>query len=202
MSSIPSPLRIYCLPILLGVCFSMQMNSPARAQESDLEAVLKCDEIEEPADRLKCFDTVVEALKQKGVQAGSDVASAQEQPSETPPPVQQPTPEELFGDPPPPPKPRRPARAEAREAAPVEPEKPERLNEITSGVRRFWKNNDGDYVIVLENGQIWQALDASRLSIPDDPVEATVKRALFGGYRMVVRNKNRRGFSGKVKRIR
>ncbi len=181
----------------------------AQAQGSDLESVLACDKIKEPEDRLKCFNTIVEILKQRSGQAGNPSAGSESdlavgdtsQSAPVPPAVEQATPEDLFGNPPPPPPPRKLAR-EARPESPAEPEKARQLRKISSGIRRFWRNNDGDYVILLENGQIWQTLDASSLSIPQDPVEATVKRGFLGGYKMVVRNQSRRGLSGKVKRIR
>lgn len=212
---------LYWLIFMAGI-------SVGYTQDDDLEAVLACDKIEEAADRLKCFDTVVEALKQKP--QSSDHGLAKDQTGSAsdpapPPPVLAPTPEEAFGDPP---EPQISARERARLArqaklaqeatreaakddpqavvaqppAVQKPEKPKKLSRLTSEIRRFWKNNDDDYVIVLENGQIWQTLDASSLTIPQDPIEATIKRGFLGGYKMVVRNRSREGFSGKVKRIR
>jgi len=69
---------------------------------------------------------------------------------------------------------------------------------LTVKLISYWRNAQRDYVLELDNGQIWQALDGSTLSIPQDANEVTIKKSLFGGFKMTVRNQNRRGVSGKV----
>lgn len=188
--------------VIIGLTIGLAVSGESLyAQEPSLEEVLKCDEINDAAERLKCFDAVVELLKaappqqpladQKPVESEQDSAVAPAAPKPSP----QPTPEQLFGDPPPP-------KVTSRSGDSSQPERPKELREVISGLKNYWRNNDKDYVVVLENGQIWQTLDGSRLSIPSNPVDVRIKKNFLGSYVMVVRNSKRSGMSGKVKRIR
>lgn len=171
--------------VLILLSFSLQ------AQETSVESLLRCDEINDTTERLKCFDTLVEMLKQSQQQALKPATPSDDNEAIAkldPPPPPPATPEELFGDPPEPKEPR--------------PGEPKELTEITSGLKNFWLNNDKDYVIVLENGQIWQTLDGSTLRFPANPVDVRIKKNFFGSYVMEIRNATRAARSGKVRRIR
>ncbi len=193
-----STLSAGIIGLIIGLAVSGQS---LYAQEPSLEEVLKCDEINDAAERLKCFDAVVELLKAAPPQQPlADQKPADSEQDDTvspvvPEPPPQPTPEQLFGDPPPP-------KVTSRSGDSSQPERPKELREVISGLKNYWRNNDKDYVLVLENGQIWQTLDGSRLSIPSNPVDVRVKKNFLGSYIMVVRNSKRSGVSGKVKRIR
>lgn len=179
--------------------FLLQSTRPLHAQEASLEEVLKCDEINDAVERLKCFDTVVDLLKSSPpnpVSANDKApASSQSGTNATPPvpPPPPPTAEELFGDPPPP-------KLAKGETPP--PNTPKEIKEIISGLKNYWINNDRDYVIVLDNGQIWQTLDGSTLRFPSNPSEVRVRKNFLGSYIMEIRNEKRGGRTGKVKRIR
>ncbi len=147
----------------------------ANAQESVANALLACDRLSVPTNRLACFNDIVLRLK------AGEVAPVE---NRARPPVADSGPAA--------PRTSRPAVAEAnsipedfglegklkplgkRQAEPV----------LTAKVVRHWENNLGHLVVHLDNDQIWIEVAGYDAKIPAGEATVEIKPGRFGGYRM------------------
>ncbi|UTW55752.1 hypothetical protein [Kordiimonas sp. SCSIO 12610] len=153
--------------------------SSAHAQDGQVQDLLQCDQIKDSEDRLACFNTIVEKLKED-----PDSFHEQRRESEGKKPDFK---RRYSGD-----------DAFGRSSKYYQEATPDR---ITSGLKRYWKNARGRYTFYLDNGQIWQETSGSSLSIPNKPTNVIIKKGLFGSYSIKIKNTKYSGRSGKVKRV-
>ena len=151
------------------------MAPAASAQSASPKDLLQCDKIKEPEDRLACFNTIVEKLKEdpeafkrsmhggqrardgKSSSGGSGVSEfgSEYKPRNTP-------------------------------------------SKITARVKRYWRNAHGKYFFYLENGQVWKETSGSHLKLTKKVKEVKIKKGVMGGYRIIVKGSPK---PGRVKRI-
>jgi hypothetical protein len=178
---------------------------PAHASDDLATAISKCAALNDNTARLVCYDkiagrpTTIVIAPQTEVQApppaknegeswfgiadwfGSDKAS----------PAVQTTPKQFGSE-----------NLPAPPAAPGVPPPAEPLDHITATVSDFAYNPFGRFVVFLDNGQIWQQLEAdtdrARFSKTKKD-QVTISRGLIGSYNLVIEGHN--GLY-KVKRIK
>jgi len=160
-----------------SICLAMFMtfSFTANAQSSSPQDLLQCDKIKKPEDRLSCFNTIVEKLKEDpnafkrathGGQKGRDGNRSNSSNN---------SPE--FG------KTFKPRNT---------PKK------ITARVKRYWQNLRGKWHFYLENGQVWKETSGSHLRLTKKVEEVRIKKGLMGGYIIVIKGAPT---TGRVKRI-
>ena len=185
---------------------------PARADDDLATAVGRCAALSDNTARLVCYDkaagrpTTIEVAPQ--VQASPPAQTAAGAPpakdegeswfgiadwfgSDKASPALQTTPKQFGSE-----------NLSAPPAAPGTPTPPEPLDQITATLADFAYNPYGRFVAFLDNGQIWQQLEAdtnqARFSkSPKDKV--TISRGFMGSYNLVIDGHN--GLF-KVKRIK
>lgn len=191
------------------------------------EQLLACDRISDPAEKMACFNAVVDNLKQ------SPAASAAKSPSESPPSIA-PASEAPAAI--------APATGATAAAIPTEPSEPEPAAELESSspgempdeptanseivvddfgledqeaaeakqkemeqraksetgtvhatIVRSEKSGLNHFVVLLDNGQVWEETDGSRRLVGLPPIGTPVKvyKGRLGGYRMKVGDDNR-----------
>lgn len=177
-----------CTTALLGLAFA------ATAHDVVPDAIRKCAGIGEAAARLECYD--------RAVATGTTVPAAGASEAAVPPPDvtrnAAPTgapaatagaaavlsPEEKFG-----------VTGELKRAKEPKPEEPA-LEQLVGKVKALRKAPSGEYVVTLENGQVWRQLTAATMMIkPGDQV--TIKPRSMGSYWMT----DPTGRGSRVKRI-
>jgi len=146
----------------------------ANAQSASPQDLLQCDKIKDPENRLACFNTIVEKLKEDpdafkrtmhGGQRGRDGKQASRGSSGD------------FG------KALKPRNT---------PKK------IIAKVKRYWKDGIGKWHFYLENGQVWKETSGSHMRFTKKVEEVKIKKGLIGGYLIIVDGAPR---TGRVKRI-
>ncbi len=149
------------------------------AQDNQVQDLLQCDQIKSSEDRLACFNTIVEKLKEN-----PDAFHEQRRENEGKKPdfKRRYSGDDAFGR----------SSKYFQEATP---------DKITSAIKRYWKNIHGRHTFYLENGQIWQETSGSGLSVPKNPTNVIIKKGLFGGYNIKIKSRKSSGRSGKVKRL-
>ena len=150
----------------------MLVASAAEAQGSSPQDLLACDKIKKADDRLACFNTIVEKLKEspdafkrssgsgaRGRDAGKSGSSSgfgsSSLPKNTP-------------------------------------------NRIVAKVKRYWQNYYGKWHFYLENGQIWKETSGSHMRLTRKVEEVKIKKGIMGGYLIVIDGAST---TGRVKRI-
>ncbi len=147
----------------------------ADATQDALAEIAKCADLQEPAARLKCFDTAAPRAKRALAEA-----QAREKrgildwfgfgrPSK---PVTKP---EDFGKP----------------AAPAEPGE---ITQLTATVTDFAKTPRGKSIFILDNGQVWRQLDSDTDEVFEPasgkPMKVTIEVGSFGGYNLSIEGRN------------
>jgi len=150
--------------------------APANAQSASPQDLLQCDKIKAPEDRLACFNTIVEKLKEDpdafkrsmhGGQRGRDGKQGSRSNNQS----------TDFG----------------RELRPRNTPK-----KITSKVKRYWRDGIGKWYFHLENGQVWKETSGSHMRFTKKVEEVKIKKGLIGGYLIIIEGAPR---TGRVKRI-
>lgn len=172
----------------LAVASPMALPAQPATGAADLA---RCRALAVPAERLACYDAIVDgafpppppappvAANPVTVPAGSVAPAAAA--------VAPPTPEDLFG--------LDPARSDARvrEAAGIG-----RVEELPLRVTEVRRDATGKAVLAFDNGQAWAQLDSTSVRLaPGDAV--VIRRAAFGSFLLVPATGNR---SIWVRRIR
>ncbi len=90
------------------------------------------------------------------------------------------------------------ARAEKKEQKQKEKEK--EVGPVHSTIMRSVKSGEYHFVVVLENGQVWEETDGSRrIGLPRVGMPVIITKGVFGSYRMKIGNDNR---VARVRRLR
>lgn len=100
-------------------------HTSAAQDQSDIEMILKCDNVKNPKDKLACFESAVSLFKKEQSREQSTRA----------------TPEGRFG-------------AETITAN-KKKKRFKGVSEIKVTIERFWERKNGKIVFVLTNGQVW-----------------------------------------------
>ncbi|HKE40546.1 MAG TPA: hypothetical protein VKG21_11960 [Casimicrobiaceae bacterium] len=148
----------------------------ADAIRDALSEMMKCVEINEPAERLKCFDSAVPTAK-------NALAVPEKAPEKSlldwfglnrpPKPV---TKTEDFGKPQP------------------EPGPGEEITEIKATVIQFARAKRNRALFVLDNGQVWKQLDGDTADVrdppSDEPIKVTIETGVLGSYNLMIDGRN------------
>jgi hypothetical protein len=161
----------------LAVLLSGAGLAPATAAERTTDALLACAKESDDAQRLRCFDAVVVALRK----APAPVAPAAAAAVAPPPAAPAPTAEQKFG-----------ARGE------IKPDKHEALTELTGTVTALGTKPRGELIVTLDNGQVWAEITTSSKIKLKTGDTVKIERGALGSYSLVAPN----GRSSKVSRIR
>lgn len=164
----------------------MGMILPAAAQDTrsvSTEDVYACADIAGDSERLACYDAAVGRLK--SAEDAGDVLTVTRDEVEK-------VKKESFGFS----IPSLPNFASSMFSGDEDDE----LKEQTAKVSRISQTPNGDFVVYLDNGQVWQQVDTTSVyySKKIGVENATVKSAALGSYRMQLDN----GVFFRVKRIR
>ncbi len=163
---------------LACACFSL-----AQAAEDTNDALLTCAKETDDARRLRCFDTVVADLRRAPAATAAARPSA---PVASPPAASAPVAapaisrEEKFG-----------ARGN------LDPARREALSEINGKVTEVGTLAHGEFVVTLDNGQVWVAKTATskvKVKVGD---AVTIEAGALGSYTLIAN-----GRSSKVSRVR
>jgi hypothetical protein len=198
---------------VLAALLALAMASPAAADpRSDLvDGMTKCAAIGDGVARLACYDALNPALK--AAQAAPPAAApAPEAPAVAPPPPapfvenrtagvptsEQTKPQQFGGEhlAPPPPPPGHEAEVAANQPPPT-------IDNITATVVDYSFNPYDKFIVILDNGQIWQQIES------DTGIKArfqkgekntvTISRGFIGSYNLVL---NDASIAYKVKRLK
>lgn len=135
---------------------------------SETEArLLACAEIDNQTDKLACFDSVAESLRQgsAGPEADGPPASG---------------PDSVSGS---------AAEGDAKkEVSPADGEKEQEEEPIQATVVRSWQNHDGRFSVELDNGQVWRETQGTRVGQPEQGDSVEISTGPFGSYRMKIEN--------------
>lgn len=163
-----------CAAIFFSLTFA---STGASAQSASPQDLLQCDKIKDPEDRLACFNTIVEKLKEDpdafkrtahGGQRGRDGKRANNRNSGN---------SSDFGK-----------TLKPRNTS----------NKIVAKVKRYWKDGIGKWHFYLENGQVWKETSGSHMRFTKKVEEVKIKKGLVGGYLIIIDGAPR---TGRVKRI-
>ena len=176
-----------------------------------IDGMAKCSAVADNAARLACYDALNPTVKA----AQAEPPAAAPPPGTTPPaqtadntpwydpfhvfgtsPRQQVRPEQFGGEnlAPPPPPPGTPAAAI--------PQEPQALDSITAVVADYSFNPYDKFLVILDNGQIWQQLEADSGKarfMKGEKNSVTISRGALGSYNLVV---NDSSLLFKVKRLK
>jgi hypothetical protein len=165
--------------ILVLASLAALVASPAYADATQdvLADMVKCADITDSAERLKCFDAAVPRAKNA---LTPPTPQAKEKSwldwfgfARPPAPVTKP---EDFGKPPP------------------EPAPGQEITEIRATVLEFGRTRRYRALFVLDNGQVWRQLDGDTAEVRDPPLDAvlkvTIERGALGSYNLIIDGKN------------
>ena len=151
---------------------------PAYADDARdaLEAIAKCADLTDSAERLKCYDAAAPKAK-------SALATPPQPAKETGVTV------ENYG------LPRAQPVTKAEDyGKPAPPPGPQEITSISSAVVEFAKTARGKALFFLANGQVWRQLDADGTELPFPPagttMKVTVENGFFGSYNLTVEGRN------------
>ncbi len=175
------------------------LAAKADPRQDVVDGMAKCAAIDAGADRLTCYDALYSQLRGAEGQAPSVAAAPPSSVAAPPPPVAdnrpwydpgriwgvspsaQTKPEQFGGEnlgPPP---------APPGEVAANQP--PPELDSITATVQDYSFNPYGKFIVVLDNGQIWQQLESdSDIAhfMKSQKNTVTISRGFIGSYNLVV----------------
>jgi hypothetical protein len=163
--------------VLLALVLTFPAGSVfADAAHDALAEITKCADIQDSAERLKCFDAAMPrargALAVPVPEAATKSGFLEWFGFSRPQPT---TKNEDFGKSPP-------------ETVPGE------INEIAANVLEFARTPRGKSVFILENGQVWRQLDSDGTVLADPPQGKTMKvlieRGVFGSYNLTIEGRN------------
>lgn len=158
---------LLAIPCLLGA---------AHAQSTSPKDLLQCDKIKAPEDRLACFNTIVEKLKEdpdafkRGMHGGQRGRDGKQG-----------------------------SRSSGNSGDFGQVLRPRNTpKKIVAKVKRYWRDGIGKWYFHLENGQVWKETSGSHLKFTKKVEEVKIKKGLMGGYLIIIKGAP---YSGRVKRI-
>ncbi len=183
------------------------------AQNRTNERLLACAGISDPAEKMACFDAVVEDLKQSPPAPAAELPSATAPAPDTPA-ATAPAAAALATAIATPAAPSEPEpAAEPQSSTPtdtlVEPtvtsdtvaddfglekknvktaEQKEEFRSVQATIVRSWHIADGRFAVELDNGQVWHATEVYRVGLPGVGRSVEIFEGRFGGYRMRIEN--------------
>ena len=167
--------RIGRYPIFLMLILGM---AQAEAASIDTE-LLGCRDIQSLSERLRCYDTLADEIKRRPrVEVKRDVAGSS-QPAATPSPEvvsesrSTVAPEDLFG------KTNEDVKEVVRRELDINT-----VNEIASLVVRTQQNANKEYIVYLENGQVWRQKSKAGSWRIKEGETAIISTASLGSYLM------------------
>lgn len=138
--------------------------------------LLACDQISAPAEKLACFDAVVESLSTPPVE-----------PAVSPPPATPPRPAPSDSISPAEPGEARARREDVTTARREDtPEDDGNSEGFQATIVRVWENFDGRFSVELDNGQVWRETQGTRVGMPAEGDSVEVSKGIFGSYRMKI----------------
>jgi len=161
---------------LIGLSYT---SATVEAQQASPQDLLQCDKIKNPEDRLACFNTIVEKLKEDpdafkrtmhGGQRGRDGKRS--------------TSKNGGGN--------------SSEFGQTYRPRSDTPKKIVAKVKRYWKDGIGKWYFHLENGQVWKETSGSHMKFTKKVEEVKIKKGMMGGYILIVKGAPR---TGRVKRI-
>lgn len=207
---------IKAVVVLSAAIFAIGGPIATGAQDNTDEQIRACGEIEDAAERMECFNAVVESLDESP--AESDVSAVNEAPAAAAT-TTIPAANSAAATTSAAPAEQTPAGAAATSAAATSTTSPtteaddfgledqkaaqarqkEKEQEAKSGsasihatVVDSQKSGLNHFVVMLDNGQVWEETDGSRrLGLPDVGATVEVYKGRFGGYRMKFDTDNR-----------
>jgi hypothetical protein len=156
------------------------------APRDALGAMVKCAEISDPAERLKCFDAAIPGAK--------NALSTPEKPAEKLATPEKPPEKSLldwfgFNRPPQP-----VTRPEDFGKPAPEPAPGEAITEIKATVLEYARTRRGKLLFVLDNGQVWRQLDGDSTEVRDPPPDTvwkvTIETGVLGSYNLIIDGRN------------
>lgn len=170
------------------------------AQESDArDELLACDTLKSPEERLQCFNKILEKLKTgqatrkpksepKKEGPAKDQAPEREEDKTTDQPKT--NPEDNFGF----------TKAQIEKRTENEGRKRGELNLLQATVKKHWRTYAGQFVMELDNGQVWAAGNGNYRKLPrKGTITVEIKKSTMGGFRMKI-NGGKRAY--RVKRVK
>ena len=164
--------------IAVALSLALFIAGPACADEvrDALEAIAKCADVTDSAERLRCYDAAApkarSALATPPQPATEPGVTADTYGLPRARPVQK---AEDYGKPPPPPS-------------------PKEITSISSTVVEFAKTARGKALFFLANGQVWRQLDADGTELPYPPagttMKVTVENGWLGSYNLSIEGRN------------
>lgn len=207
------------LLLIATALYSLVGHSVAQAQSDAQSAtdeqLLACAAISDAAERTKCFDDIVNNLRQEATTSATDGATPESFSSPSAAPAadagatavtataaseaaesMQPAPGSVGAS--------AAGSAESVQEAAAEVEAPSGASgsveppddaeefPIYSTIVESNKSGDYHFVVTLENGQVWEETDGSRrIGLPKVGQEVRITKAVLGGRRMKIGNDNR-----------
>jgi hypothetical protein len=156
---------------------SQRAHAAANGEKDALASVRACVAERDDARRLACFDRAAAALPPDARLAAP-----------APPPAPKMTPEQRFGY----------QGQIAREEIEKRKAEEESLQELSGRVTRVGAQAAGDFIVTLDNGQVWAQIPTGspqRLKVGDD---VTIKRASLGSFMLSTPN----GRGVRVRRVK
>lgn len=174
-----------------GLLLTGLLVPAVQAQDEDqIKDLLACDKIKKDADKLECFNAVIEILKQQEAENERSQSASGDRLRRRSVDVASPRGSEFgLSD----------AQVEARRNQ-ARPEKQRSKKEEVFQFTRAWKDAVGKYYFLMSNGQVWKELKGSHLVVPKRAKTIRIKRNMMGGYVAFVEGMS--GRKGRVKRIR
>ena len=164
------------LGIMLAIVAAPLVAKPAAQRTPVLEAVTRCRQITDNAERLACFDASVAKLDE--AEAKRDVVIVDREQVKA-------TRRSLFG-----------LALPSFNLFSGHEDAKDVVTQIDAKVANVVANGDGSLVVTLEDGAHWRQTDATLLPrTPRAGDQVTIKRAAMGSYQMYVR-----GIAIRVKR--
>ncbi len=161
-------MRLFILPVV-----ALLSGGAAMAQEAPLSKVYACAGIAESGARLACYDAAVGVLKQAEAAGGVAVVS-REQLADVG--------KKSFGLSTPDLSDVAKVAPNVAAAAPVEA-----IDSIQAKITSAEKRANGKVRFVLDNGQIWDQLEAERIrGVNKLPVSAEIKKSMLGNFMMKI----------------
>jgi hypothetical protein len=185
-------MKIYMFIGIAAGVFAAGMSGNAVAQNL-MPGLLGCKNIDDDSDRLACFDGLVSGFDSPAaVAAASNAEAAAPSESQTVAPEPVLTAVEGFG---------------AGDLAATQEkarEKRKKIKSLTASVIDVARNKRGQYIVILDNGQIWRQIraDTNKLRVPSAGAEGmsvVIKRKSLGAHALYLNGENR---SIRVERIK
>jgi len=196
------------------------------AQNQTEERLLACDSISDPAEKMACFNGVVERLKESNAVPAAESPSAPTPASDTTAATAAASATAVaIPAAPSEPEPAADLHSSTGAGTPVEPtaaadtaednfgiedvkvetaeprkeEEKEEIKSVQATITDVWTTIDGRFEVRLDNGQVWRETSGSRIKMPIAGSIVQIKKGRLGSYRMKIGNDNRLAFVRRTK---